>query len=159
MKLGGHSGQATKGNLTLSSSGMRFEGGDRKVEVKQEDVEGMAWGRIGKSFQLRVSQSDGSVVRSLPHPPHGSRISIPHVLILECTHARDSTFCVSGACEGRMTRALIASPLGGCLCSVLSVSRTHGVRKPGPSPPHGSRLVGFVCAVATWPPCTHPNGE
>eukprot|EP00290_Baffinella_frigidus_P006787 CAMPEP_0180134954 /NCGR_PEP_ID=MMETSP0986-20121125/10508_1 /TAXON_ID=697907 /ORGANISM="non described non described, Strain CCMP2293" /LENGTH=533 /DNA_ID=CAMNT_0022075491 /DNA_START=120 /DNA_END=1718 /DNA_ORIENTATION=+ len=65
VRLGGHSGQGAKGNLTLSSSGMRFEGkeSDKKVEVKQEDVEGMEWGRIGKSFQLRVSQSDGSVVR------------------------------------------------------------------------------------------------
>lgn len=71
VKLGGISGQAMRGNLTLNSDGLKWESekaGERTVDVKAQDVEGMEWGRTGKSFQLRVAQSDGSVVRCAPVP-------------------------------------------------------------------------------------------
>lgn len=156
VRLGGHSGQGAKGNLTLSSSGMRFEGkeSDKKVEVKQEDVEGMEWGRIGKSFQLRVSQSDGSVVRS--HPPPASRIPAPTPFLHPGVAYPLTLGCISGAGEGKLVVAL--RRIFGCgslgwvseHIGVCGEEGRMGFGREGTSPPPegwrggGPVLVGLV---------------
>lgn len=65
VRVGGKDG-GPRGTLKLSKEGAKWQARDnqdRSVSVKAVDVEGAEWMRTGKHFQLRLKQSDASIVR------------------------------------------------------------------------------------------------
>lgn len=64
VRLGGKDA-GSRGILKLASESFDWNArdSDRRIQVKAVDVDGVIWCRTGRNFQLRIKQSDGTVVR------------------------------------------------------------------------------------------------